>query len=550
MDLILDSILEDAFDDIVDDAIEDGEVDATSDGEEEMYEVPVDTPEEYEDPYIMYSDDEDDGENDYEDGSTYEVGATDEDNDLDAVIADLDARIAGEDPEEDEEDIFVQESASMKGDNFFSLEDSNAILDDLDAYLSESYFLNNTITFDNKLFTEATEGKMSFFEKIKKAIEWLWEQIQRAYKTIKTKIINFLNGNTDFLKKIKDFPKFVKSKKNTNESALYVTEAKKQQPANTTLNNNGNKNNDKKEKEKLKEIEKHKDWKADFERSDANNNYKRRMSTIKDLKSQNKNVELSLAKETSLMWTFVESGDRRKAIIYKLYNHMITTQDLDNFGDADITDDTESKSMARTAKYFDININGDETLIEHIEKQTKNTYFANGLPKSMYYVDLINKVDEVCNQFKELYEFSSKVFNELEINMSKTEKAYNTHLKHYEKIFKDFAIGKAYEKDYKDDDDLGYKYNTLTKPVASTYEKNNDSVNNSKNIAIVHHRLEVLKTVCSNHINLIRAHIRALTECTSTEFRFTKHAINIMMITEGYGRDRRTQKAFDKMPSI
>ena len=565
MDLILDSILEDAFDDIVDDAIEDSEVESTDD-EEQMYEVPVDTPEEYSDPYIMYSDDEDEGENDYEDGSTYEVGATDDDNDLDTVIADLDARIAGEDAEEDEEDIFVQESASMKGDNFFTLEDTNAILDDLDTYLSESYFLNNTITFDNKLFTEAAEGKMSFFEKIKRAIEWLWEQIQRAYKTIKTKIINILNGNTGFLKKIKDFPKFVKSKNNKNESALYVTESKK--GSGNQQNSGDNKSEPKKpditymsddeikrkseeleaerkrrqeeqerkaEEERQRDEEKQRTWQQQYEKEQEKINRinNERNKTLNKLKKSGKTAERKLAEETTLMWTFVEDNFRRKAVLDKLYNNKVTILDIDKLAEEE-DDIKEASRMARTAKFFEIkDLGDDETLINYMEKITKDRYFARGLPKPVNYVDLISRIDIVCKQFEELYRFSSKIYVNLEMELSKTQKHYNILLKHYEKVFKDFVNGKAYDKSYKDEDDLGYSGNHLTNSVVSKWDKQNP-VNNSHNVAEVHHRLEILQTVCGNHINLIRAHIRVLTECTSTEFRFTKHAIDVMMITEGY----------------
>ena len=211
MDMLLSAVLEDAIDDLMDDVIDSGEVEIIEDEEDgifahpQMEEEPEDV---YEDPYIQdqYSDEEDEGEDNADEYVEYPVDATESDSDLDAIIDQLDSQIDGEDDDsDDEDDIFVDESATLKSEgSLYTLEDSVTSFEEYERFVNESFLLNNTIYIGEEYIKEDGIFK-TIIEKVKKIIEWLWDKIISLVDMIKTKILEFVTGQSRLTQLVEKF---------------------------------------------------------------------------------------------------------------------------------------------------------------------------------------------------------------------------------------------------------------------------------------------------------------------------------------------------------
>ena len=211
MDMLLSAVLEDAIDDLMDDVIDSGEVEIVEDKEDGIFAHPQmeEDPEDvYEDPYIQdqYSDEEDEGEDESDGYVEYPVDATESDNDLDAIIDQLDSQIDGDDEsDDDEDDIFVDEASTLKSEgSLYTLEDSATSFEEYERFVNESFLLNNTIYIGDEYIKE--DGIFqTIIEKVKKIIEWLWDKIISLVDMIKTKILEFVTGQSKLTELIQKF---------------------------------------------------------------------------------------------------------------------------------------------------------------------------------------------------------------------------------------------------------------------------------------------------------------------------------------------------------
>jgi len=525
MSVLLNFVLEDAIDDMVDDVIDSGEVEIIDDEEDGIFAHPQmqeEEPEEYEDPYIQdnYSDDE----NEEDEYVEYPVQATDDDNDLDTIIDQLDGQIEGEDDDEyeeddsdDEEDIFVEESAKINSEgSLYTLEDSSYAFYEYEKFINESFLLNNSIQISESVITEG------FLEtavtKIRKIIEWLWDKIVKLVTTIKEKILGFVTGQTKFTELVKKFraerinPDEIPNPEDitAEESALFEATG-----GILTQNLYHVRVNPENRAAAFSYIDKALNFNVNSVNTPAPDPNIPWYLQVREIVKTNCgfNAAMNLNYEPAAVGTEVSyevKQNNNESGIY-VVNKQYTS-----------VNEAKSKPNPQQNNGITKNIYGVQQSFP-IEYIIHNTWFAPGSQIEVPFRTMLISKNEICDQYVSLMRFISDAFKDANNRFKKKKEEYSKNIKKLEEDIKSYAKDTAKGREIKIPIDGSNGYQSIA--VDDTQEFTNGKYLD----------LQILREAANVHTFIIESELNAINRCILTEYKYVRNTLVDLMTFSGFG---------------
>lgn len=522
MDMLLSAVLEDAIDDLMDDVIDSGEVEIIEDEEDGIFAHPQmeEDPEEdvYEDPYIQdqYSDEEDEGEDNADEYVEYPVDATESDSDLDAIIDQLDSQIDGEDEsDDDEDDIFVEESATLKSEgSLYTLEDSVTSFEEYERFINESFLLNNTIYIGEEYIKEDGIFK-TIIEKVKKIIEWLWDKIISLVDMIKTKILEFVTGQSKLTQLVEKFraakidPDDIPDQI-TEESAV-VLEAKKEKKQKEPKRILGNLLTQKIHHVEVSAI----DRAAAASYIDKAIAFDARtlVGDVKNLNDVTNRVKTGCGFTNDIKLDF----EKYEVIDAKFgYQPIVQQPNSPQQPNPPVAEHTlivnEAKNPNNNNPLNNIEpVLTDYKVAKSIEGVIYNKWFKSGNEKDVDFKVLLASKNEVCDQYVGLMKFISSTFKNANKAFKKKKGDYSDEIKKIEKEVQSNA-------DY-----------AMT---GATDQSSNDKA--AKIMNDQYAKLKILREAANVHTYIIKSELNAIDRCIVTEYKYVRNTLVDLMTFSGF----------------